>query len=130
MRRLLLLLPLLCSSPAWAAGDPSAPVAASAPLDTRQLREFRAESEAFNAADPMANVYRAGHYNGYLQGMIDALQGRHICFSACRCDIDALVADHLSRHPAMASQPVATWLLPLLEARYPCRAPPKAEQRP
>ena len=52
----------------------------SAQRDGRQLKDFRAESEAFNRQDPFANAYRAGHYNGYLAGMLDALQGRSVCF--------------------------------------------------
>ena len=121
MRPLLALALCLEASLALAIGTTAAPLAAtSQPLETRQLRDFRAESEAFNGADPMANSYRAGHYNGYLHGIIDALQGHRICFSACRCEIDTLVADHLARHPELTELPVAKWLLPLLESRYPC----------
>jgi hypothetical protein len=99
--------------------------AAAQPLtpgrDGRQLQEFRAESEAFNRQDPFANAFRAGHYNGYLAGMLDALQGRNVCFRECTCEIDALVGRYLTDHPEARERPVAEWLVPLLEARYPCR---------
>ena len=99
--------------------------AAAQPLtpgrDGRQLQEFRAESEAFNRQDPFANAFRAGHYNGYLAGMLDALQGRNVCFRECTCEIDTLVGRYLTDHPEARERPVAEWLVPLLEARYPCR---------
>ncbi len=101
--------------------------AAAQPLtpgrDGRQLEEFRAESEAFNRQDPFANAFRAGHYNGYLAGMLDALQGRSVCFRECTCELDALVGRYLTDHPEARERPVAEWLVPLLEARYPCRRP-------
>lgn len=89
--------------------------------DTQKLRSFRAESEAFNRQDPFANAYRAGHYNGYLAGIIDALQGQRICFRDCVCEIDKLVERYLADHPAQQEAPVASWLLPLLERHYPCK---------
>lgn len=99
--------------------------AAAQPLtpgrDGRQLEEFRAESESFNRQDPFANAFRAGHYNGYLAGMLDALQGRSVCFRECTCELDTLVGRYLADHPAARERPVAEWLVPLLEARYPCR---------
>lgn len=87
----------------------------------RQLREFGAEADAFNRNDPFANVFRAGHYNGYLAGVLDALQGRSVCFTACRCELEKLVASHQASHPETLDGPVATWLVPLLETAYPCR---------
>jgi hypothetical protein len=106
--------------------------AAAQPLtpgrDGRQLEEFRAESEAFNRQDPFANAFRAGHYNGYLAGMLDALQGRSVCFRECTCELDTLVSRYLTDNPAARERPVAEWLVPLLEARYPCR--PAASNKP
>ena len=92
-----------------------------AETDTQKLRDFRAEAEAFNRQDPFANAYRAGHYNGYLAGIIDALQGQRICFRDCVCEVDKLVERHLADHPAQQDTPVASWLLPLLERHYPCK---------
>lgn len=93
----------------------------SAQRDTQQLREFRNESEAFNRQDPLANAYRAGHYNGYVAGVLDTLQGRSVCFKECVCEIDKLVGQHLADHPKLKERPVVEWLVPLLEARYPCK---------
>lgn len=98
---------------------PAAPLAAQ--VGGRQLEEFRAEAEAFNRQDPLANAFRAGHYNGYLAGLVDALQGRSVCFRECPCELDKLVAAHLARHPEAAEQAAADWLVPLLEKTYPCR---------
>lgn len=94
---------------------------AGAEVDTAKLRSFREEAEAFNRQDPFTDAYRAGHYNGYLAGIIDALQGRSVCFRDCPCEIDRLVAAHLAAHPQLQDAPVAGWLLPLLEQRYPCQ---------
>ena len=94
---------------------------ATAQISSRQLDEFRAESSAFNQNDPFSNAYRAGHYNGYLAGLVDALQGRSVCFKACPCELDTLVGDHLAKHPEALEKPAAAWLVPLLEASYPCR---------
>ena len=92
--------------------------------DGGQLQDFRAESEAFNRGDPFANAFRAGHYNGYLAGMLDALQGHRVCFRECVCELDALVGRYLADHPEARERPVAEWLVPLLEARHPCRPTP------
>lgn len=97
-----------------------APSPAGAETDSQRLRSFREESEAFNRQDPFANAYRAGHYNGYLAGIIDALQGQRICFRGCVCEIDTLVGQQLADHPELQDTPVTAWLLPLLEKRYPC----------
>lgn len=91
-----------------------------APRDTRQLQGFRAEAEAYNRQDPFANAYRAGHYNGYLAGILDSVQGRSVCFRECVCEIDTLVERHLVEHPDAGDRPVVEWLIPLLEAKYPC----------
>lgn len=90
-------------------------------LDTGRLIDFRSEAEAHNAQDPLANLYRAGYYNGYLAGVLDSLQGQRICFRDCVCELDKLVARHLADRPEAAARPVVEWLVPLLEERYPCR---------
>lgn len=100
---------------------PAAAQALTPGRDSGQLQDFRAESEAFNRQDPFANAFRAGHYNGYLAGMLDALQGRSLCFRECSCELDTLVGRYLADHPAARERPVAEWLVPLLEARYPCK---------
>lgn len=93
----------------------------AAAFDTGRLVDFRLEAEAHNAQDPFANLYRAGYYNGYLAGVLDSLQGKRICFRDCICELDRLVARHLADHPETGDRPAVEWLVPLLEARYPCR---------
>lgn len=105
---------LVCGFPAFA----EMPAAA---LETGRLIDFRREAEAHNRQDPFANLYRAGYYNGYLAGVLDALQGKRICFRECVCELDKLVERHLGDHPEAGDRPVAEWLVPLLEDRYPCR---------
>jgi len=89
--------------------------------DTQQLRDFRNESEAFNRQDPFANAFRAGHYNGYVAGILDTLQGRSVCFKECVCEIDKLVGQYLEDNPKSQERPAIEWLVPLLESRYPCK---------
>lgn len=89
-------------------------------LSGGQLQAFRDEANAFNREDPFANLYRAGYYNGYLTGLVAALQGRSLCFKECPCEIDKLVGEYLERQPELRERPAADWLVPLLEARYPC----------
>ena len=96
-------------------------VPAFAQISTGQLQAFRAEANAFNQHDPFSNAFRAGHYNGYLAGLVEALQNRSVCFKACPCELDTLVGAHLEAHPEALEQPAATWLVPLLEASYPCQ---------
>ena len=95
------------------------PVAAQ--IDTRQLKAFRQEAEAFNRQDPFANAYRAGRYNGYLAGVLDTLQGRSVCFRECLCELDKMVERHLAEHPELDDRPVIDWLVPLMEAKFPCK---------
>lgn len=94
---------------------------AVAQVGSAQLGEFREEAEAFNQQDPFANAYRAGHYNGYLAGVLDALQGRSVCFRECVCELDKLVGRHLAEHTELRDRPAIEWLAPLLAARYPCK---------
>lgn len=100
--------------------SPALPQAPANPLSTQQLRDFRREAEAFNQQDPMANGYRAGHYHGYLAGVLDSLQGRRVCFRECVCELDKLVAKYLADHGEAREAPVVEWLVPLLERSYPC----------
>jgi len=93
----------------------------SAQRDTQQLRDFRNESEAFNRHDPFANAFRAGHYNGYVAGVLDTLQGRSVCFKDCVCEIDKIVGQYLEDHPKLQERPAIEWLVPLLQSRYPCK---------
>lgn len=93
----------------------------AAQTSSRQLREFGGEAEAFNRNDPFANSFRAGYYSGYLNGVLDTLQGRSVCFNECRCELDKLVAAYLLDHPEIAERPVAGWLPSLLEKHYPCK---------
>ena len=95
------------------------PVAAQ--MGSEQLKQFRQEAEAFNRQDPFANAYRAGHYNGYLAGILDTLQGRGVCFRECICEIDKLVERHLADQPEMNNRPVTEWLVPLMEKTFPCK---------
>ena len=93
---------------------------AGAEVDGYQLLRFQQEADAFNEEHPDANRYRAGFFGGYLSGMLDALEGRSVCFKVCRCELDARVADYLRDHPDELDRPVATWLVKLLEDTYPC----------
>ena len=99
------------------------PVAAQMgnPQGSQRFKEFRQEAEAFNRLDPFANAYRAGHYNGYLAGVLDALQGRSVCFRKCICELDDIVEQHLADHPELLDRPVIDWLVPLMEKSFPCK---------
>jgi len=96
----------------------AAPVAAE--VDGIQLDTYRNEFDALNAGWAEANRYRAGFYSGYLQGVLDALQGRSVCFKGCRCEIDDKVAQYLRDHPADLDRPAGPWLAKLLVDAYPC----------
>jgi hypothetical protein len=93
---------------------------AAAEVDGHQLKVFQQEADAFNAEKPEANRYRAGFYSGYLTGMLEALQGRSVCFKGCRCEIEDRVAQYLNDHPAALDRPAGPWLVKLLEEAYPC----------
>lgn len=99
---------------------PSLAQMAHAQVDGRQLQRMQQEYDAFNAARPDANNYRAGAYSGYLSGMLDALAGRGVCFRVCRCELDDRVAAWLRDHPDDLDKPAGPWLTKLLEASYPC----------
>ena len=92
----------------------------TAEVDGIQLDAYRQEFDALNTGQPEANRYRAGFYSGYLQGVLEALQGRSVCFKGCRCEIDDRVAQHLRDHPADRDHPAGPWLAKLLEDAYPC----------
>jgi hypothetical protein len=93
---------------------------AGAQVDGHQLQTFQQEAAALNDAKPDANRYRAGFYSGYLSGMLDALEGRGVCFKGCRCDLDDKLASYLADNPAKRDRPASTWLPKLLEGWYPC----------
>jgi hypothetical protein len=93
---------------------------AGAQVDGHQLQRFQQEAQAFNEEKPDANRYRAGFYAGYLSGMLDALEGRGVCFKACRCELDDRLAKYLADNPAKRDLPAGTWLAKLLEEWYPC----------
>jgi hypothetical protein len=90
-------------------------------ISADQFATFRREADAFNLQDPFANAYRAGHYNGYVAGIIDSQQGKSICFRDCPCVISQLVERHLKEIPQDANRHPTEWLTPLLQSRYPCR---------
>jgi hypothetical protein len=113
--RLAFVLATLCFAVPSASAQPAIPL-----FGSQQFNEFRQESEDFNRQDPFANAYRAGHYNGYLLGVLDALQGRSVCFRECPCELNTLVGQYFASHPNMEDRPVTEWLVPLLEEKYPC----------
>jgi hypothetical protein len=96
---------------------------AHAEVDGHQLLKFQAEAEAVNAEKADANRYRAGFYNGFVNGVLDAVNGKSACFSDCRCELDALVSRHYREHPADLDKPAGPLLAALLEKHHPCRKP-------
>ena len=94
-----------------------------AEVDGHQLAKFQLEAEAVNADKADANRYRAGFYNGYINGVLDAVNGKTVCFSACRCELDALVSRHYREHPEDLAKPAGPLLTGLLERHYPCKKP-------
>lgn len=108
LTRFVIIAALLTSLPAWAE------------VDGYQLLRFQQEADAFNEENLDANRYRAGFFGGYLSGMLDALEGRSVCFRVCRCELDDRVAGYLRDHPDELDKPVAGWLVKLLEDTYPC----------
>jgi len=87
---------------------------------TAQFRDFRQESRAFDQQDPFAHAYRAGRYNGYWIGVLDVLQGKTVCLRVCPCEVDQRIGQYLADHPEVQDEPVVEWLVPLLEASFPC----------
>jgi hypothetical protein len=98
-------------------------VGARADVDGRQLLKFAQEAEAVNAQREEANRYRAGFYYGYISGVLDALNGRSVCFSACRCELEALVDRHYAQHTEDLDKPAGPILAALFERHHPCRKP-------
>jgi Rap1a immunity proteins len=93
---------------------------AGAQVDGHQLQRFQQEAAALNDEKPDADRYRAGFYGGYLSGMLDALEGRGVCFKVCRCELDDRLARYLADNPAKRNQPASAWLATLLQEWYPC----------
>lgn len=99
-----------------------AAVPVAAQMDTAQFMKFRQEAKAFDRTDPSANAYRAGHYRGYLAGVLDTVRkSDRICFDDCMCEIDKMVDKHLAEHPELPDRPAVEWLVPLLEKTFPCK---------
>lgn len=94
-----------------------------AEVDGRTLLEFQREAEALNAQQPDAHRYRAGFFYGYINGVLDALNNKSVCFSACRCELETLIAQHYRQHPADLEQPAGPILAALFEQHYPCKRP-------
>lgn len=97
--------------------------AARAEMDGHTLLKFQLEAEAFNAELDAANRYRAGYYYGYLNGVLDALNKRSVCFSACRCELETLVSKHYQQHPEDRDEAAGPVLTRLFEKHYPCKQP-------
>lgn len=94
-----------------------------AEVDGHQLLKFQLEAEVVNADREDANRYRAGFYNGYISGVLEALNGRSVCFSACRCELEALVSQHYKQHPEDLDKPAGPVMSRLFEKNYPCKIP-------
>lgn len=94
-----------------------------AEVDGHMLLKFQLEAEAVNAEKADANRYRAGIYFGYINGALDALNNRSVCFSACRCELDALISKHYVRHPEDLDKLAGPILASLFEKNYPCKKP-------
>lgn len=77
-----------------------------AEVDGHTLLKFQREAEAVNAEKAEANRYRVGFYYGYINGVLDALNSKSVCFSECRCELDKPAGPTLSR---------------LFERNYPCK---------
>lgn len=94
-----------------------------AEVDGHALRKFQHEAEALNARQPDAHRYRAGFFYGYINGVLDALNHKSVCFSACRCELETLIDRHYRQHPEDLDQPAAPTLTKLFEQHYPCKKP-------
>lgn len=92
-----------------------------AEVDGHQLLKFQLEAEAVNTEKANANRYRAGFYNGYINGVLEALNGRNVCFSTCRCELEALISQHYKQHPEDLDKPAGPTLSSLFEKNYPCK---------
>lgn len=100
---------------------------ASAPLhaevDGHTLLKYQQEADAFNADKPEAHRYRAGFFYGYLNGVLDAVNNKSVCFTACRCELETLLSQHYLQYPADLNKPAGPVLARLFEQHYPCKKP-------
>lgn len=94
-----------------------------AEVDGHTLLTFQREAEALNAQQPDAHRYRAGFFYGYINGVLETLNNKSVCFSACRCELETLIDQHYRQHPEDLDQPAGPTLSRLLEHRYPCNKP-------
>lgn len=94
-----------------------------AEVDGHTLLKFQLEAEAVNAEKAEANRYRGGFYYGYINGVVDALNSKSVCFSECRCELDVLISKHYQQHPEDLDKPVGPTLSRLFERNYPCKKP-------
>ena len=94
-----------------------------AEVDGHMLLKFQLEADAFNAEKADANRYRAGFYYGYINGVLEALNNRSVCFSDCRCELEVLISKHYKQHPEDLDKPAGPTLSSLFEKNYPCKKP-------
>ena len=92
-----------------------------AEVDGHTLLKFQLEAEAVNAEKADANRYRGGFYYGYINGVLDALNNRSVCFLECRCELEALISKHFKLHPEDLDKPAGPTLSSLFEKHYPCK---------
>lgn len=91
-----------------------------AEMDGHSLLKFQLEAEAYNADPASANRYRAGLFYGYIQGVLDALNKRSVCFTDCRCELEVVIGKHYQQHPEDLDKPAGPVLARLFERQYPC----------
>jgi len=94
-----------------------------AEVDGHTLLKYQQEAEAFNADKPDAHRYRAGFFYGYINGVLEALNNRSVCFTACRCELETLLSRHYQQHPEDLKLPAGPVLARLFEQHYPCQQP-------
>ena len=86
-----------------------------AEVDGHTLLKYQLEAEAVNAEKAEANRYRAGFYYGYINGVLDALNNKSVCFSECRCELETLIGKHYQQHPEDRDKPAGPILARLFE---------------
>ncbi len=101
-----------------------------AETDGHILLKFQREAEALNAPQqeldaqqPDVNRYRAGFFYGYINGLLDSLNNRSVCFSECRCVLETLISKHYRQHPEDLDKPAGPTITKLFEQHYPCKRP-------
>ncbi len=91
--------------------------------ETFNAQQFQRDAEALNAQQPDAHRYRAGFFYGYINGVLDSLNNRSVCFSECRCELETLINKHYRQHPKDLDKPAGPTLTKLFEQHYPCKRP-------